>query len=180
MVLGLIGPDLRPDSILFACGMNAIRSPMAAALAKHLFPGTFYVQSVGVRCGKPDPFAAAVMEEIGLDISEHEPSCFDDLEDSYFDLIVSLAPEAHHRALEWSRGHAVETEYWPTMDPALVDRLTRADHGFLSCGARWPHRQAQGSLRMDHRHQGVTHRGGGRAPDGSARQRIHEGLLKNR
>ena len=100
--------------------MNAIRSPMAAALAKHLFPGTFYVQSVGVRCGKPDPFAAAVMEEIGLDISEHEPSCFDDLEDSYFDLIVSLAPEAHHRALEWSRGHAVETEYWPTMDPALV------------------------------------------------------------
>ncbi|SFN99415.1 low molecular weight phosphatase family protein [Cohaesibacter marisflavi] len=120
MVLGLIGPDLRPDSILFACGMNAIRSPMAAALAKHLFPGTFYVQSVGVRCGKPDPFAAAVMEEIGLDISEHEPSCFDDLEDSYFDLIVSLAPEAHHRALEWSRGHAVETEYWPTMDPALV------------------------------------------------------------
>ncbi|WP_320143362.1 protein-tyrosine-phosphatase [uncultured Cohaesibacter sp.] len=120
MVLGLMGPDLRPDSILFACGMNAIRSPMAAALAKHLFPGTFYVQSVGVRCGKPDPFAAAVMEEIGLDISEHEPSCFDDLEDSYFDLIVSLAPEAHHRALEWSRGHAVETEYWPTMDPALV------------------------------------------------------------
>ncbi|WP_316859091.1 protein-tyrosine-phosphatase [uncultured Cohaesibacter sp.] len=120
MVLGLIGPDLRPDSILFACGMNSIRSPMAAALANHLFPGAFYVQSVGVRCGKPDPFAAAVMEEIGLDISEHEPSCFDDLEDSYFDLIVSLAPEAHHRSLEWSRGHAVETEYWPTMDPALA------------------------------------------------------------
>lgn len=120
MVLGLIGPDLRPDSILFACGMNSIRSPMAAALAQHLFPGSFYVQSVGVRCGKPDPFAASVMEEIGLDISEHEPSCFDDLEDSYFDLIVSLAPEAHHRALEWSRGHAVETEYWPTVDPALA------------------------------------------------------------
>ena len=78
------------------------------------------MKSVGVRCGKPDPFAAAVMEEIGLDISEHEPSTFDDLEDSYFDLIVSLAPEAHHRSLEWSRGHAVETEYWPTMDPALV------------------------------------------------------------
>ena len=84
--------------------MNAIRSPMAAELSRHLFPGSFYVKSVGVRCGKPDPFAAAVMEEIGLDISEHEPSTFDDLEDSYFDLIISLAPEAHHRALEWSPG----------------------------------------------------------------------------
>ncbi len=113
--------EVRPGSVLFACGMNAIRSPMAAALARHLFPGQFYVQSVGVRCGKPDPFAAAVMEEIGLDISEHEPSTFDDLEDSYFDLIVSLAPEAHHQALEWSRNHAIETEYWPTIDPALAN-----------------------------------------------------------
>ncbi|SNY91984.1 Protein-tyrosine-phosphatase [Cohaesibacter sp. ES.047] len=116
-----LGGVFRPSSVLFACGMNAIRSPMAAALSRHLFPGSFYVKSVGVRCGKPDPFAAAVMEEIGLDISEHEPSTFDDLEDSYFDLIISLAPEAHHRALEWSRSDAVETEYWPTLDPALAN-----------------------------------------------------------
>ncbi|TLP43952.1 MULTISPECIES: low molecular weight phosphatase family protein [Cohaesibacter] len=115
------GFDERPASVLFACGMNAIRSPIAEALANHLFPGAFYVRSVGVRCGKPDPFAAAVMEEIGLDISEHEPATFDDMEDSYFDLIISLAPEAHHKSLEWSRGHAVETEYWPTMDPALAN-----------------------------------------------------------
>lgn len=113
--------ESNPGSVLFACGMNAIRSPMAEALARHLFPGRFYVQSVGVRGGKPDPFAAAVMEEIGLDISEHEPTTFDDLEDSYFDLIVSLAPEAHHRALDWSSSHAIETEYWPTADPALAN-----------------------------------------------------------
>jgi protein-tyrosine-phosphatase len=114
------GGIMRPGSVLFACGMNAIRSPMAAAIARHMFPRSFYVQSVGVRCGKPDPFAAAVMEEIGLDISEHEPSTFDDLEDSYFDLIITLSPEAHHRALDWSRNHAIETEYWPTHDPALA------------------------------------------------------------
>lgn len=114
------GGATRPGAVLFACGMNAIRSPMAAALARHLFPGAFYVQSAGVRCGKPDPFAAAVMEEIGLDISEHMPQTFDDLEDSYFDLVISLAPEAHHKALEMTRTEAVEAEYWPTMDPALA------------------------------------------------------------
>jgi protein-tyrosine-phosphatase len=115
------GGSARPDAVLFACGMNAIRSPMAASLARHLFPGAFYIESAGVRRGKPDPFAVAVMEEIGLDISQHQPHSFEDLEDSYFDLVISLAPEAHHKALEMTRTQAIEAEYWPTMDPALAN-----------------------------------------------------------
>lgn len=106
----------RPGAILFVCALNAVRSPMAAALARHFFPRAFYVQSAGVKRGDADPFAVAVMAELGLDISRHQPHTFEDLEDSYFDLVVTLSPEAHHRALELTRTMAVEVEYWPTPD----------------------------------------------------------------
>jgi protein-tyrosine-phosphatase len=109
-----------PGSVLFACSMNAVRSPVAELLAKHLVPGKFYIQSAGVRAGEPDPFTVAIMEEMGLDLAKHRPRTFEDIEDSFFDLIITLAPEAHHRALEMTRDQAVEVEYWPTVDPTLV------------------------------------------------------------
>ena len=109
-----------PGSVLFACSMNAVRSPIAELLAKHLVPGKFYIQSAGVRAGEPDPFAVAIMAEMGLDLGRHRPRTFEDIEDSFFDLIITLAPEAHHRALELTRDQSVEVEYWPTADPTLV------------------------------------------------------------
>src|SRR5579872_3460850 len=114
----------QPLAVLFACGLNAIRSPMAAAMLRQRLGSSIYVASAGVRKGEPDPFAVAVMEEIGLDISHHKPLTFeelDDLEGLNFDLIVTLAPEAHHRALEITRTNAVDVEYWPTPDPSAVE-----------------------------------------------------------
>ncbi|MFO1184679.1 MAG: protein-tyrosine-phosphatase [Bauldia sp.] len=102
--------------MLFACGFNTVRSPMAAGIAKLLFPQRLYVESAGVRRGEADPFMAEVMEEIGVDLAKHRAHTFEDLEDSFFDVIVSLSPEAHHRALEFTRTSAVEVEYWPTFD----------------------------------------------------------------
>ena len=64
------------------------------------------------------------MEEIGLDIAKHRPITFEELEDREglnFDLIVTLTPEAHHKALELTRTLAVEVEYWPTSDPAIQE-----------------------------------------------------------
>ena len=116
----------QPGAVLFACSFNAVRSPMAAAIARHLFPGKIFVDSAGARRGELDPFAVTVMDEIGLDISHHRPQTFEDLEDSNFDLIISLAPEAHHKALEYTRYNSVEAEYWPTADPHLGHRLARA------------------------------------------------------
>ena len=112
--------ESRPGAVLFACSFNAVRSPMAAAIARHLFPGKIFVDSAGARRGELDPFAVAVMDEIGLDISRHRPQAFEDLEDTNFDLIISLAPEAHHKALEYTRYNSVEAEYWPTADPTLA------------------------------------------------------------
>ena len=97
------GRKVRPQAVLFACGRNSVRSPMAAALFKHLFGRTSYVASAGARHGELDPFAVAAMEEAGLDIAKHRPMTFEELEDwegLNFDLIVTLAPEAHHKALD--------------------------------------------------------------------------------
>lgn len=93
---------------------------MAAAILKHLTGNRVYVESAGVRPGEPDPFAAAVMEEIGIDMSRHVPVAIADLHDTSFDLIVTLAPEAHHRALDLAQGYAIDVEYWPTPDPTLA------------------------------------------------------------
>lgn len=93
---------------------------MAAAILKHLAGKRIYVDSAGVRPGEPDPFAIAVMEEMGVDMSRHEPASIGDLRDLGFDLIVTLAPEAQHKALELAHGYAVDVEYWPTPDPTLA------------------------------------------------------------
>ncbi|MGD9868161.1 MAG: arsenate reductase ArsC [Hyphomicrobiales bacterium] len=109
-----------PGAVLFACQMNAIRSPMASAIMRHLTNNTVYVRSAGVRPGETDPFAISVMDEIGIDISGHEPVAISDLHDTSFDLVVTLAPEAHHQALELTRTMSFDVEYWPTIDPSTV------------------------------------------------------------
>ena len=107
------------QSVLFMCAMNAVRSPMAETLARSLLPGT-YVASAGIRPGERDPFVDAVLGEVGLSLGRHAPHSLDELEDDYFDLIVTLAPEAHHAALELTRSMAVDVMYWPTPDPAVA------------------------------------------------------------
>ena len=114
----------RPQAVLFACGLNAVRSPMAAALFQQMFGKSIYVGSAGVHKGFLDPFAVAVMEEIGIDIARHKPVTFEDVEDLEglnFDLIVTLSPPAHHKALELTRVHAAQVEYWPTVDPTGIE-----------------------------------------------------------
>ncbi|KQY98320.1 ArsC family transcriptional regulator [Pseudolabrys sp. Root1462] len=114
----------RPQAVLFACGYNAVRSPMAEGLFKQLFGKSVYVQSAGVQKGDLDPFAVSVMEELGIDISRHKPIDFEELEDLEglnFDLIVTLSPPAHHKALDLTRAVAVDVEYWPTVDPTGIE-----------------------------------------------------------
>ncbi|TGQ36502.1 low molecular weight phosphatase family protein [Mesorhizobium sp. M00.F.Ca.ET.216.01.1.1] len=100
--------------------MNAVRSPMAELLARRMLPASTFVASAGVRSGERDPFVDAVLAEEGLSLGERHPRMMDDLEDNYFDLIVTLAPEAHHAALELTRSLAVDVEYWPMPDPTDV------------------------------------------------------------
>jgi protein-tyrosine-phosphatase len=118
-VPGAGGNDL-PGAVLFACTMNSVRSPMAAAILRHLAGRRVYVESAGVRAGGSDAFAQAAMDEIGIDITQHTPRTLRDLHDTSFDLIITLSPEAHHQALELTRTMAVDVEYWPTFDATMM------------------------------------------------------------
>lgn len=121
--------------MLFACALNAVRSPMAAAILQHLTGGRLHVASAGVRAGLLDPYAVAVMDEIGIDISDHEPAPLADIESEIFDLIITLSPEAHHHGIELTRVIPAEIEYWPTPDATIVlesddrDQIIRAYRG---------------------------------------------------
>ncbi|MGH6798176.1 MAG: arsenate reductase ArsC [Roseiarcus sp.] len=110
-----------PSSVLFACNYNAIRSPMAAALLRQLRGQRVFVDSVGLRAAPVDPFAVAVMAEVGVDLGRHQPKTFEDLEDTSFDLVISLTPEAQHRAVELTRTFSCEVEFWPSYDPTIVE-----------------------------------------------------------
>jgi protein-tyrosine-phosphatase len=117
-------PASRPQAVLFACGLNSVRSPMAAAMLKQMLGTSLYVGSAGVRKGELDAFAVSAMEEAGIDIHAHRPMTFEELEDLEglnFDLIVTLSPEAHHKALELTRTLAADVEYWPTADPTAIE-----------------------------------------------------------
>lgn len=119
-----------PGAVLFACNFNRVRSPMAEALLKRALGDRVYVDSCGLKqepgeAGEAgegaDPFVRSVMEEISVDLANHAPKTFDQLEDASFDLVISLTPEAQHRAVEMTRGRAAEIEYWPTFDPTLAE-----------------------------------------------------------
>src|SRR3954467_13445950 len=93
----------RPQAVLFACGLNSVRSPMAAGLFKQMIGHSSYVASAGVNKAEPQAFAVAALEEAGIDISRHRQRTFEELEDwegLNFHLIVTLSPEAHRRRLE--------------------------------------------------------------------------------
>lgn len=107
----------KPDAVLFACNLNAVRSPMAGALMASLYGTSVYVDTVGVEAREIDPFVVAVMGERGIDLSNHIPKSFDMLTETTFDLIICLTPEAQTVANELARTHALDVEYWPTSDP---------------------------------------------------------------
>ncbi len=108
------------QSILFLCNHNIIRSPMAEALTRHYFGKTVYTASAGVNTGTPDPFVDAAMAERGIDLHNREPQALEHLEDTYFDVIVTLSPTAHHVALASGTISAGEVLYWASADPTVV------------------------------------------------------------
>lgn len=114
-------PIPRPAAVLFACTMNAVRSPMAELLLRRRAGTRIYVASVGVEAGQPDPFATSVMAELGLNLAMHRPKAFDDLWETSFDLVITLSARAAERAEQWASGYAIELEHWQTPDPSTLD-----------------------------------------------------------
>ena len=112
-----------PQSVLFCCDHNAVRSPMAEGLMKKRHGHAVYVQSAGVKSDMEiDGFAISVCAEVEVELSRHRSRSFqemrewgDDLEQ--FDLIVALSPASQRVAQELARHAHIAVEYWPVMDP---------------------------------------------------------------
>jgi arsenate reductase len=115
-----------PQAVLFCCDHNAVRSPMAEGLMKHLYGQRAYVQSAGVKNDMEiDGFSVAVCRELGIELSRHRSRSFDEMEKwgetlGQFDLIVALSPRSQHEALALTRPYDVSVEYWPILDPTAI------------------------------------------------------------
>ncbi|MEE3000848.1 MAG: low molecular weight phosphatase family protein [Pseudomonadota bacterium] len=112
--------DNLPSSVLFACTMNSVRSAMAEGILKNLHGGRIYIDSVGIQAGESNGYMVEVMAEIGIDLSNHRSKTFDSLDDTSYDMIISLSPEAQHAAVELTRWMSCELIYWPTFDPDVI------------------------------------------------------------
>ncbi|WP_420012958.1 low molecular weight phosphatase family protein [Tateyamaria sp.] len=121
-----------PQSVLFCCDHNAVRSPMAEGLMKKFYGTGTYVQSVGVTNDMEiDGFSIAVCQEMGVELSRHRSRSFDEMEDwgddlSSFDLVIALSPASQRRALELTRYYHLEVEYWPILDPTGLGETREA------------------------------------------------------
>ncbi|MCR9146884.1 MAG: low molecular weight phosphatase family protein [Rhodobacteraceae bacterium] len=121
-----------PQSVLFCCDHNAVRSPMAEGIMKKLYGSDTYVQSVGVMGDMDiDGFSIAVCEEIGVELSRHRTRSFDEMQEwgddlSSFDLVVALSPASQRRALDLTRVYHLDVVYWPIMDPTGLGETREA------------------------------------------------------
>ncbi|WP_147124181.1 low molecular weight phosphatase family protein [Shimia ponticola] len=121
-----------PQSVLFCCDHNAVRSPMAEGIMKKLYGMETYVQSAGVRNDlEIDGFSIAVCQEIDVELQRHRSRSFDEMEEwgddlSSFDVVIALSPASQRRALELTRYYSLTVEYWPILDPTGLGE-SRAD-----------------------------------------------------
>jgi protein-tyrosine-phosphatase len=109
-----------PSSVLFACTMNSVRSAMAEGILKKFCGERIYIDSVGKKAGERNGYMIEVMSEMGIDLSKHQSKTFGSLNDTSFDMIISLSPEAQHAAVELTRWMSCELIYWPTFDPDVI------------------------------------------------------------
>ena len=115
-----------PSSVLFCCTMNALRSPMAEGLMKRYHGDRVFIDSAGLKIGAPDPVMLAVMGEIGVDMSRHQPKTFSGLIDDSFDMVIALSDEAWVQAEDFARYHHCDLRLWHVPDPSLTEGTREA------------------------------------------------------
>lgn len=121
-----------PQSILFCCDHNAVRSPMAEGIMKKLYGTGTYVQSAGVKNDlEIDGFCISVCKEIDVELSRHRSRSFDEMvqwgdDISSYDLVIALSPASQRRALELTRFYHLDVDYWPIMDPTGLGESRQA------------------------------------------------------
>ena len=110
-----------PASVLFVCAMNKVRSPMAAGLTCRLYGEALPAESSGLRASdEVDPMAAAVMQEVGVDLFDHRPRPMDEIDPKAFSVVIALSPDAW-AAVKPLAEAGIEVDHWPVSDPTLEE-----------------------------------------------------------
>ncbi len=125
-------PEELPQSVLFCCDHNAVRSPMAEGIMKKFYGTDTYVQSAGVKSEMEiDGFSITVCRELGVELDRHRVRSFDEMEQwgddlSSVDLVVALSAASQRRALALTRIFHLDVVYWPIMDPTGLGETRHA------------------------------------------------------
>jgi protein-tyrosine-phosphatase len=105
---------------------------MAEGMMKKFYGHRAYVQSAGVKGEMDvDGFTVAVCDEMGVALHRHRVRSFEEMQEwgddlSQFDLIVALSPASQRQALEFTRYHHLDVEYWPILDPTGLGETREA------------------------------------------------------
>jgi|SRR5579859_1756278 len=86
---------MKKKRVLILCTGNSARSQMAEGLLRHDAGDRFEVFSAGVDpAARVRPEAIAVMNEVGIDLSEHTPKHVNDFADQQFDYVLTVCDNA--------------------------------------------------------------------------------------
>jgi arsenate reductase len=83
-----------PKKILFICTHNSARSHMAEGLMNALYGDRYRAFSAGTEPSAVNPHAVQVMQEIGIDISDHRSKSVDEFTDQDLDYAVTVCDHA--------------------------------------------------------------------------------------
>jgi arsenate reductase len=87
--------ELDPIRVLFVCTHNKFRSQMAEGLLDALGGGRFEVYSAGAEPQGPSPIAVRLMDEIGIDISDHTGHHVNEYLGEKFDYVITVCADAN-------------------------------------------------------------------------------------
>src|SRR5712691_836341 len=106
--------------VLIICTGNSARSQMAEGLLRHLAGDRFEVLSAGVAPSFVRPQAIEVMNEIGIDISQHRSKSVDEFLDKQLDYVITVCDHANQRCPVFPGG--VTRMHWSIDDPVVGGR----------------------------------------------------------
>lgn len=117
--------ETAPNSILFVCHLNSIRSPMAEGLMRKFYSYTA-AQSCGLAAGDLDDLMVAVMREKGVDMSEHEAQTLGAVAEQNIDLVIAFTEAAGEASKAAFDDTDTVIEVWPLPDPSQGSLDVRA------------------------------------------------------
>jgi len=116
-------------NILFLCTGNSCRSQMAEGWCKHYLSHKYNVYSAGTKKHGLNPRAVKVMEEAGVNISDHYSKTVDEIEDVEFDYVFTVCGHANENCPYFPGGKVIHIGF---DDPPQLTKNMEDEEKILS------------------------------------------------